>query len=333
MALSGGIDSALAAHLLKEAGNQVWGITMVHCPEAKETLKRVEEVARLLDIPLEIVDLKKTFREKVVAPFVKSYAQGLTPNPCPLCNREVKLGILMNKALARGADRVATGHYARVEKGPRLLKGLDQNKDQSYFLALLSRNQMERLVLPLGPRTRKEVERKARELGLWQEGITSSQEICFLKGHYTQLLKEWGIDPGPGPLVNLEGKVLGQHKGYIHYTVGQRRGLGVATGEPLYVVGIIPGENKVVVGPAQALMKRKIRLAWVHWIHHPPGDPPWKLKVRIRYRHREAPALVEKDGLHITFKEPQRAPTPGQLAVFYLGEEVLGGGEILETFN
>jgi len=333
VALSGGIDSAVAAYLLKERGHRVWGITMIHHREALETLPRVEKVARILSIPLEVINLVEVFQERVVVPFAQSYARGLTPNPCPLCNRKVKMGTLMEKALALGAQRVATGHYARVEEGPRLLKGLDMNKDQSYFLALLSQGQLERLVLPLGHWTRKRVEEKARELGLGLEDLKSSQEICFLKGHYTQFLKEQGIDPGPGPLVDLEGRVLGTHKGFTHYTLGQRRGLGAATGKPLYVVKILPEENKVVVGPAEALMKTRLKLAWIHWINYPPGPPPWGLKVRIRYRHREVPAVVKGGGLDITFLEPQRAPTPGQIAVFYRDQEVLGGGEILESFN
>ena len=336
VALSGGIDSAFTAHLLKEEGHRVWGITMVHHEGAWDTLERVKRVARTLGIPLEVADMREPFRQEVLTPFVRAYSQGLTPNPCPLCNRRVKLGILMNKALSLGAERMATGHYARVaagEEGPRLLKGVDTRKDQSYFLALLSREQLARLILPLGQKTRKEVEEKARELGLWEEGLKSSQEICFLQGHYTRLLERLGIDPGPGPLVDMEDRVLGTHKGYTHYTIGQRRGLGVATGEPLYVVRVIPQENKVVVGPARALMAKRIRLAWVHWIHLPPGDPPWELKVRIRYRHQEAPALVTAPGKEITFLAPQRAPTPGQLAVFYRDQEVMGGGEIIEVFN
>ncbi len=324
----------MAAYLLKEAGHEVWGIHMIHHSTGEEALPQVRRVAEILKIPLETVDLKGVFGQEVIRPFMDAYARGLTPNPCPLCNKRVKLGILMEKALAQGAQRVATGHYARVEKGPRLLKGLDRGKDQSYFLALLSRDQLERLVLPLGTKGRKTVEDKARELGLTGGGnIKSSQEICFLKGHYTRLLKEEGIDPGPGPVVDINGKVLGTHKGYVHYTLGQRRGLGVATGKPVYVVRIIPEENTVVVGPAEALMKRGVKLAWIHWIRPPSGPSPWELKVKIRYRHREAPARVDEEGRIITFLEPQRAPTPGQLAVFYLGEEVLGGGEIAESFN
>ncbi len=334
-ALSGGIDSAFSAHLLKEKGYEVWGITMVHHQGAEEALDRVKRVAKILDIPLEVVEMREAFQREVLSLFVEAYARGLTPNPCPICNRKVKLGILMERALALGADGMATGHYARVikeEDGPHLVKGRDSKKDQSYFLALLTKEQLERLILPLGEWTRQEVEAMAKKLGLWEKGLKSSQEICFLRGHYTQLLKEMGIDPGPGPIKDLDGRTLGTHKGYTHYTIGQRRGLGIAIGHPLYVVKIIPQENTVVVGPSEALMASRIRISSVHWIHPPPGPCPWKLKVRIRYRHREAPATVEDHGRTVTFHAPQRAPTPGQLAVYYKEDEALGCGQIQEVF-
>ncbi|HDD52562.1 MAG TPA: tRNA 2-thiouridine(34) synthase MnmA [Thermosulfidibacter takaii] len=335
VALSGGIDSAMAAHLLKEEGHNVWAITMVHHRRTEETLDRVKRVAEILTIPLEVVEVREVFQREVLSPFAEAYARGLTPNPCPLCNRRVKLGILMKRAMAKGADKMATGHYARVvekDNGPHLMKGKDPRKDQSYFLALLTREQLEHLVLPLGEWTRQEVEVMAKKLSLWEKGLKSSQEICFLQGHYTQLLKEIGIDPGPGPIKDLNGKTLGTHKGYTHYTIGQRRGLGIAAGRPLYIVKIIPQENTVIVGPPEALMAEKVQLSYVHWIHTPPGSPPWKLKVKIRYRHREAPALVKDHGRTISFHTPQRAPTPGQLAVFYKEDEVLGGGQIQEVF-
>jgi len=336
IALSGGIDSAVAAYLLKEGGHQVWGITMLHHVGMEASLPQVRKVAEALGISLEVIDLKKVFYREVILPFAQEYTLGRTPNPCPLCNRRIKMGILMERTLAMGAQKMATGHYARIveEKGNcHLMKGKDKRKDQSYFLALLYQGQLSRLTLPLGNWSRPKVENLAQKLGLSEEGLHSSQEICFLKGHYTHLLKDLGLDPGPGPIRDIHGNILGNHKGYIYYTIGQRRGLGVAQGVPLYVVKIIPQENTVVVGPKEALFSKKITILSPHWIHKPLGKSPWLLNIKIRYRHREAPALVEERGdkIRATFDTPQRAPTPGQLAVLYRGDEVLGGGWIEEV--
>ena len=333
VALSGGVDSAVAAYLLKKEGHRVWGITMIHHADMEGSLPKVKAVAESLDIPLEVVDLQDAFRERVIDPFIRQYAEGRTPSPCPICNRVIKMGLLMDEALSMRVRKMATGHYARVwedGEGFHLLRGKDKRKDQSYFLSLLSQEQLSRFLLPLGGLKRVDVEKTAYTLGFSGSGLHGSQEICFLTGHYTGLLREQGLDPGPGNVRDVQGKIIGEHRGYIHYTVGQRRGLGVAKGVPLYVVQIIPEENTIVVGPEDHLFSREITVFSPHWIHEPCGDSPWRLDVKIRYRHTGAPALVRSlgDKLDVLFETPQRAPTPGQLAVFYRDDEVLGGGWI-----
>ena len=309
---------------------------MLHHAGMEASLPQVRKVAKVLGISLKVIDMQEVFYREVILPFAQEYAMGRTPNPCPLCNRRIKLGALMERALAMGAQKMATGHYALIkeDKGKyHLMKGKDKKKDQSYFLALLHQRQLSRLTFPLGNYTRSEVEHLAKKLGLSEVGSHSSQEICFLKGHYTQLLKGLGLDPGPGPIRDIHGNILGNHRGYTHYTIGQRRGLGIAQGVPMYVVKIIPQENTIVVGPKEALFSKSITILSPHWIHKPLGKSPWSLNVKIRYRHREAPALVEEmgDRIRATFDTPQRAPTPGQLAAFYRNDEVLGGGWIEEV--
>ncbi len=337
VALSGGIDSAVTAYLLKEEGHKVWGITMLHHACMEASMPHVRKVAEALGITLEVIELKKVFYREVILPFVQGYAQGKTPNPCPLCNQRVKIGILMERALAKGAQKMATGHYARIVgkgKNYSLMKGRDRAKDQSYFLALLSQRQLNHLSLPLGDWHRSKVENLALKIGFLEKGLHSSQEICFLKGHYTHLLRELGLNPGPGPIKDTQGNLLGNHKGYIYYTIGQRRGLGVAQRGPLYVVKITPQENTIVVGPKEAIFSSKITMLSPHWIHKPSGKGPWRLNIKIRYRHREASALVEEreNKIKATFDIPQRAATPGQLAVFYRDDEVLGGGWIEKAY-
>ena len=309
---------------------------MLHHAGMKAALPQVRKVAKVLGISLKVIDMQEVFYREVILPFAQEYAMGRTPNPCPLCNRRIKLGALMERALAMGAQKMATGHYALIkeDKGKyHLMKGKDNKKDQSYFLALLHQRQLSRLTFPLGNYTRSEVEHLAKKLGFSEVRFHSSQEICFLKGHYTQLLKGLGLDPGPGPIRDIHGNILGNHRGYTHYTIGQRRGLGIAQGVPMYVVKIIPQENTIVVGPKEALFSKSITVLSPHWINKPPGKGPWGLNVKIRYRHREAPALVEEmgDKIRVTFETPQRAPTPGQLAVFYRNDEALGGGWIEEV--
>ncbi len=331
VALSGGIDSAIAAYLLKEEGHQVWGITMVHCPTMEASMHRVKEIAGRLHIPLITINMKEAFYREVIIPFAEGYARGETPNPCPLCNQRMKLGLLMEKALREGAEKMATGHYAKVmekENSYHLMKGTEE--DQSYLLALLNEDQLCHLILPLGDLTRKKVKELAHHLGILKKGDRGSQEICFVDGHYTQLLKTLGISPGPGPIKDEKGETKGMHKGYIHYTVGQRRGLGISSRRPLYVTRILPEENTIIVGPREALLSKRLTVNAPHWIHRPRGKGPWRVAVKIRYRHKESPAWIKEEGgcLTVLFDTPQKAPTPGQLAVFYMDNEVIGGGWI-----
>lgn len=346
VAMSGGVDSSVAAALLKERGYEVIGVTLRLFPEDDGSLRRgccltedigdAQAVCYRLGIPHYVLNLEKQFREHVIDFTLKEYIKGRTPNPCLICNREVKFRILLQKALALGMDFLATGHYARIvfqEGKYHLLKAVDKNKDQSYFLFSLGQEEMKHLLFPLGNLYKDEVRLIARRMGLPVTGKAESQDLCFapeLRRFISEHLSEWR-----GEIVSLEGKKLGSHPGIMFFTRGQRRGLGIFEGHPLYVIHLDPVGNRVIVGPESALFASWVTLYPVHWTAGESPELPLKAQVRIRHRAPEVEAMIySEDGkTKVVFSQPQRAPTPGQAAVFYSGEEVLGGGIIEEAEN
>jgi tRNA-specific 2-thiouridylase len=354
-AMSGGVDSSVAAGLLKEQGYEVIGLTMNLFPLSEEycldkdlksccgwgAVEDASRVASKLGIPHSVLNLKDSFEELVISNFIEEYSQGRTPNPCIRCNQFIKFDILLAKARKIGASFVATGHYAQIVRDPQsgpfaLKKGQDKEKDQSYFLYTMTQDQLSQTLFPVGLFTKSEIRKKAHEWGLPVAERPESQEICFIPdNNYADFLKKRRPESlSPGPIVNTKGQVLGHHKGIIHFTVGQRRGLGIAASHPLYVLEINTSTNTVVVGPSDSLYKKKLICDQVNWISSDKIGSPLGIKARIRYKHREAAALLvplDSDKIRVEFEKPQRAITPGQAVVFYAGDVILGGGIIISS--
>jgi tRNA-specific 2-thiouridylase len=340
VAMSGGRDSSVAAALLLEQGYEVIGLTMRVLPDgsgsrSEGSVRDAARVAEFLGIPHVPVNLEGVFKEKVIDPFVRSYLEGLTPNPCAVCNRAIKFGALLSIARDLGCFGLATGHYARVEHGIRniLLRSRDKRKSQAYFLAMLSQDSLSSALFPLGDLTEEEVERLAAEMNLPLGGARSSQEICFVsgEGHAAFIAREIGRPPGPGPLLDREGAVLGEHEGYVRYTIGQRKGLGVAFGSPRYVIDIIPERNAVVIGDEEDLLSGGLWARDPNWIALERLSGPRKARVKIRYGADPVDALLEPAGttrVRVRFDRPKAAVAPGQLVVFYDDDRVLGGAWI-----
>ena len=343
--MSGGVDSSVVAYLLKEQGYDVVGLTFRNWPQ--DCMSRAEDkccgpqavtdarmVAHSIGIPHYVVDEIETFQRDVIDYFVAEYQQGRTPNPCIVCNEKVKFGSLLRKAEELGAERIATGHYARIEAngGYRLRKGLDERKDQSYFLFSLRPDQLARALMPLGGLSKDDTRAIAARLGLKTKDKVESQEICFVPDKdYGRFLKEGARVPdAPGEIVTRNGTVLGRHAGIQYYTIGQREGLHLGgQPKPLYVVELDAAANRVVVGPAEDLLRTEFEIANCTW-HR--AELPAELTVKIRYNHKGCPAMVAvRDGgrARVTLPQPQRAITPGQAAVFYAGDWVVGGGWIV----
>jgi tRNA-specific 2-thiouridylase len=347
VAMSGGVDSSMAAVLLHEAGYNVLGGMMRlwaeeggpanRCcsPQAVEDARRICE---MLSVPFHVFDFEADFKRHVVDYFVAEYERARTPNPCLACNRNIKFDLLLQKAVDLGATHLATGHYARVRrlKGEyQLLKGVDPQKDQSYVLYMLGQEELAHILFPLGEHTKEEVRAMARERGLPVADREESQEICFTMGDYRAFLrKQPGLVFEPGAILDLEGEVIGQHKGLPAYTIGQREGLGIAAPEPLYVLGLDIDHNALVVGPRRNLAQRELTAKEVSFVSGEPPSTPVDIMAKIRYRAPAAKATLTYlggDEARVRFAEPQPAITPGQGVVFYEGDIVLGGGVIEEV--
>jgi len=341
--MSGGVDSSVAAAILKSEGRRVMGITaiMTHGPSrccSDEDVLAAQRVAEQLGIPHATVDIHAEFQSEIVDYFVAEYSSGRTPSPCVKCNARIKFGVLARKACELGAATIATGHYARIDQSAedgrfRLLRGTDNAKDQSYFLARLIQDQLAAALLPLGGMTKREVSNRAAELELVSRKSKESQELCFIaEGSHGNWIDVRNLNaPGTGDIVDTSGKRLAEHKGIHHYTIGQRKGLGIAVGTPVHVTRIDPVGNLVVVGPREEAMKSNARVAGVTWIGGTPPPMPLRALTQIRYNHKPVLSSIgpaDGDCSEVNFDEPQFAVTPGQLAVFYDGDEVLGAGWI-----
>ena len=349
VAMSGGVDSSVAACLLQEQGYDVMGshMQLVHLDGVEHgccgPVARADasEVARVAGFPFEICDLSDEFERTVIADFVAEHEAGRTPNPCARCNGEIKFGAFLRRADELGIDSVATGHYVqteRVDGRVRLLRGADRAKDQSYMLHMLGQLELARSLFPVGGMPKAETRALAERLGLPVANKPDSQELCFAPsgeaGAYLEtvaphLMRE-------GEVVDTDGRVLASHPGRAAFTVGQRRGLGVAGPEPSYVLEIDPAANRVVVGPGELLARARVLADRVTWIAgEPPSDGPFEAEVRLRYRGDDVPAVVEPlgDRVRVELRTPQRGIAPGQSAVLYRGDELLGGGRIVDVLR
>lgn len=341
VALSGGVDSAVAAALLVEQGHQVVGAMLHLWAEednrccAREAVERACRVAERLGFPFHLVDAEATFESHVVDYFVAEYASGRTPNPCIPCNRVVRFGVLLDEMRARGLEKLATGHYARVQQVGRyrLLRGSDPHKDQSYFLYTLSQEQLARILFPVGGLTKEEVRAIARRMALPVADQPESQDVCFLAGgdYRSFLARRLPHLFRSGPIRDTSGRIVGQHHGLPGYTIGQRKGLGIPSSEPLYVVAIIPDENALVIGPAKELDRSECIVKAFHYVYADPPTAPFRATAQIRYRAQPVGVWATPaapDRIQVRFDTPQRGVAPGQSLVLYDGEAVLGGGVI-----
>jgi len=349
--MSGGVDSSVAAALLKQQGYQVIGMMLRLWSEpGKEDSNRcctphsmalAKRVAAKLDIPFYVVDAKQVFRETVVQFFVDEYARGVTPNPCLVCNRQIRWSFLFEHALALGADYMATGHYVRLETQPaghrQLLRAVDRSKDQSYVLHVLTQDKLAKALFPVGDYPKDEIRRLASSFGLPTASRADSQDLCFLAGgDYRDFLHRNA--PGiaqPGQIADRAGRILGQHQGLVNYTIGQRKGLGIAHPLPLYVLDKDASSNTLIVGTADELGQRELLATGINWNCGEPPREPFRAEAKIRYTAREAWAevmpLENGTRVRVAFDEPQRDITPGQAVVFYNEDLVVGGGIIQST--
>lgn len=351
VAMSGGVDSSVAAALLKQEGYDVVGMMMRLWSEpgrgpgapvnrccTPDQMADARRVADMLEIPFYAIDVKDFFRRRIVQFYIDEHARGRTPNPCVACNREIRFGFLLDRARALGADYLATGHYARVQKTPdgyRLLRAIDPAKDQSYVLHVLGQEQLAQVLFPVGAYSKTEVRELAAAMGLPVAQKQESMDLCFLgDGDYRRFLREYAPEAiRPGPIVDARGIVLGEHEGLPFYTIGQRKGLGISAGEPLYVLRKEAGSNSLVVGSHAQLGQTTLSLRDVNWV---AGEPPGILRggVKVRYKAPAVPAAIAPTpdgGAEVQFDSFVYGATPGQAAVFYEGDAVVGGGLIADA--
>jgi len=338
VAMSGGVDSSVVAALLLEQGYEVIGLTMNHWNGTEgenQAVADAEKIASILAIPFHVVDFQTDFKKMVIDPFGQQYFAGFTPNPCIICNNKIKFGLLLDQALALGADYLATGHYvslAQVDNSIFVQRGKDRNKDQSYFLFALTQQQLSYSIFPLGDLDKQQVRTLAQRFDLPCATKDESQDICFIPNNdYVSFLEqELGAGKLNGDIVHVSGKVLGRHDGVYRYTVGQRKGLGIGWTEPLYVVKIDANQKQVVVGEKEHLRQGEMFLERCSWNIEVPLKE-FSTQCRIRYRHTEVEVMVDPlpaNSAKVTFKVPQNGVTPGQAAVFYADDLVIGGGWI-----
>lgn len=348
--LSGGVDSAVTAALLKEAGHDVYAITLTLSKEEEGEERRWQDrscckvglaryVAEQLSIPHEVIDLQEAFQQEVIDDFCDVYLSGATPNPCVRCNERIKFGRLLKIAKERKGCALATGHYAQTRFDPatrrvRLFQGEDRSKDQSYFLYRLRQSQLDSILFPLGGMQKGEVYQKALEMGLPYEEVLESQEICFVNQRdYREVLAEMRPEANhPGPILDQDEKVVGTHKGIAFYTIGQRRGLGVSAGQRQYVTELRLEQNVVVLGKEEALYRREVIASTLNWIRWEVPPFPLRVHAKVRYRTPMVPAkleTLEKERVRVLFDTPLRGVTPGQSVVFYQENEIIGGGIIV----
>ena len=359
IALSGGIDSLTAAYLLKQEGHHVIGIHFItgfetkdsHHHPSKSSKKsypasfsagqnshslEIANIGTQLDIAVNIIDISTDFKLKIVDYFTHTYLSGKTPNPCLVCNPSIKFGVLLTYALKLGASRLATGHYANISEDGmgrfHLLRGVDRKKDQSYFLSFLTQKQLAHACFPLGKMVKSNVKKLAKEKGLYPAVKKESQDICLIKDNRYQdfILQQPGFEAKPGNIVDMEGNILGRHNGLHLFTIGQRRGINCPALQPYYVVRIDIKQNRLIVGLKKDLLSSNCKVSGINWIVEKPSSP-LDVNTRVRYRHKAVGSRLIPDGdtsATIIFNTPQSAVTPGQGAVFYKDDEVIGGGWI-----
>ena len=346
IAMSGGVDSSVAAALLIEQGFDVFGVMLRLWSSGPETSNRccspedvslARRVASQLDIPFHTLDVKYTFKQEVVDPFINDYAQGKTPNPCMRCNRIIRWGFLLESVISMGASRLATGHYARLHHGGdryQLFRAKDKNKDQTYVLSVLQQHQLARTLFPLGDISKNKVREQAAKLNLPVADRSESQDLCFVGDQdYRDFLTDQGIRLSPpGPILDEKGENLGQHSGLANYTIGQRKGIGVSKSFPLYVINKDMQDNVLVVGPKDRLGRMSFNIGQANWISGSPPKDGNPILVRVRYKAEEVAATLrafDQACAEVQLRKSLPDVTPGQYAVFYEGEECLGGGIIL----
>ncbi len=337
IAMSGGVDSCVAAYLAARQGLQCTGVTL-HLWEDTANAAGARCAAQKLGMEFQELDAREPFRIHVVEPFVRAYEAGLTPNPCVRCNQQLKFGYLLDWALSQGMDYIVSGHYAQIRRDPNtgrylLYKAAHIQKDQSYFLAGLTQDQLAHILFPLGTLTKEQVRQIAREQGFQSAGQKDSQDICFVPdGDYVSMMERYrGVPYCPGSFLDREGKPIGTHKGAVAYTLGQRKGLGLAMGEPVYVCSKDMAANTVTVGPETLLFTTALRAGDLNWLPFDAPTGPMEVQAKVRSRHKEQPVTLypEGDTCRVEFREPQRAVTPGQAVVFYQDDLVIGSGTIL----
>ena len=343
IAMSGGVDSSVAAYLMQQAGYICTGTTMRlwEQSQTEENLLDAKKVADRLNIPFQVMDATEQFRQEVVESFIHTYETGGTPNPCITCNKRIKFDVLLQQALDEGCQYIATGHYASIRQDPEsgrflLYRAADKAKDQTYFLACLNQHQLAHTKLPLGELTKEQVRTVAEQQGFLNARKRDSQDICFIPdGDFAAFIKEYTGKMYPsGNFLDLNGNVVGCHCGAFAYTLGQRKGLGIALGEPVYVCAKDMQANTVTVGPNEALFANTLLAKDWNWLPFPALTEPLRVKAKARYRHTEQDATVypEENGCaRVVFDQPQRAITPGQAVVLYDGDMVVGSGTITQV--